>query len=121
MPHPIIPGFPGPATCNEYWREAVRRREAHDRSWIPCTEEFYMEMLTILPPRYPKVGHETPLGWCFANSEPYDHDSRGEEVLLCFRDSPFACRMTTMRDFNAEIAAAQPAEPPNSQLLTPNS
>ena len=104
--NPIIPLQPPPLRCADWWNEAKARYRHRDRSWIPCSNDFYMDMLEVVPPRYPEAKSRT-FGWCFACGECWSHDAAGAEVYLCFRLKPQpACRMATMHELNTELSCA---------------
>lgn len=80
--------------CSDYWRTAQAMYERGDLTWLPCTEEFFHQMLTIVPPQ--AAAARPALGYSFANGKPWTHGPAGA-LHLTFRSRPtFACRISTL-------------------------
>ena len=87
---------------NPYWLRAQAAHTAGDRSWLPCTEEFYDDMLNVMPPLC--FAYTAGYGTHFAVSEPWTHTPDDQGIYLCFRYHPAAaCRMATLREFRSEL------------------
>ncbi len=89
-----IPDFkPVLETAAQYFRSGVP-------AWIPASHALTDYMLNVLPPMVQR-------GWNFAVGEPYNHESRGRAVYLCFRfhEGRHECRYATLHDFRKEVAA----------------
>ena len=77
------------------WKIAEQMHREGNRAWLPVAEDFWDEMLGVLPPIY--------CGKWWAVSEAWKHDAQGNEVLLWFRSKPeCACRMATVAEIKKE-------------------
>jgi hypothetical protein len=83
------------------WKTYEEHYDQGNHSWHPCTEEFYYDMLEVLPPVY----FPRKTGWgLFAVSEAWKHDSNGKQVYLWLRSEPqFLCRMASEWDLTQEL------------------
>jgi hypothetical protein len=88
------------------WKRIEAKYNAGDRSWMPCTLDFWEEMLNVLPPIYGPNAHG--FGMLFAVSEAWKHDREGHAVYLWLRNLPKpACRMASRSEINEETKAAK--------------
>jgi hypothetical protein len=90
-------------TTNQYWATAEEAFRKGDFSWLPCPAEFYTDMLEVVPPAI--MEFHPAFGCYFANGEAWTHTANGA-VYLFFKEKPQpACRMATLQEFIAEVAA----------------
>ena len=89
----------------QQWTDAKTAYDQGRSTWIPVDEDFFMEMLEVLPPIC--FSFHPFLGTHFAVSEPWKHDDMGQPIYLFFRSgakpgSGRGCRMATIAEFDAE-------------------
>lgn len=78
----------------ESWHAPEEEYNKGNRNWLPCTEEFYWEMLECMPPIYQ--------GRCFGVIEAWKDGKDGQPVHLWFRSRPFSCRCASRQEIMEE-------------------
>ncbi len=77
------------------WKEAEEKYEQDNREWLPCSEEFYDDMLGCMPPLY--------AGSFWGVCEAWGNNERGQPLYLFFRSKPqYACRIATVAEIKQE-------------------
>ena len=96
------------------WDDAKSAYDQGRSIWIPVDEDFYLEMLEVLPPIC--FAFHPFLGTHFAVSEAWKHDDIGQPIYLFFRSKPTrGCRMASVAEFDNE---RRKLLPPDWQVVT---
>lgn len=88
------------------WKAPEAAYDAGNRDWLPCTEEFYMEMLEVLPPMdyYPSLGlFGVCEGW--KGNGPNGYSGATLHLFFCYprQGKGWLCRMATRGEIRAEF------------------